>query len=398
MAAPSAAATATPQEIYAANMNARRGLIPGPNTKTVRRIQQIFATTITNYVAGQQLQVYVPPAPVGIITRFIVEATASIGSTATEVQTRVQNGPAALFSNVTYIDTSNLTRINVPSWYLHQLATIRRKKVFNAAYTSDTPSGMGANFTINNSPATTSAVPPAQGSPNYRFFFEVPLAYGNDDLRGAVNANLINATQQLVLTVNPNFYVTSTDTVNVAEAGYQSASGVLGKIGSLSIVVYQEYIDQWGGLPLPVIDLSTQYLLQVSGGYVPVANTDLIVPYANYRSYLSTIVRYNNNGVFNAGSDINYLSVRAANATDLVKYDPYFSAHLTRNHISDDFPPGYYLISHRAKPLFTTQQGNISAVVQASSVGGANSSMTFGYEQLALVTAVSGASQMGSGG
>lgn len=381
----------------AANMAARRMLIPGPNTQTVRRVQQIASVSSSNYVAGQALTFNVAPAPVGIITRFVLEISASIGIGSAETQTRVQNGPASILSNVSYIDTSNLTRINVPSWYLHHLATLRRRRIFNSAYTTDTPTGFGNNYNVNVSPSSLTAAPPANSSPNMRFFVEVPLAYGQDDLRGAVNGNYINATQQLNLTVNPNFFVTSTDTVNIAEAGYQSSSSQLGKIGFIQIIVYQEYIDQWQGLPLPQIDLATQYLLQVSGGYNPVANTDLIVPYANFRSYLSTIMRYNNNGTFNAGSDINYLAVRAANATDIIHYDPYYSAHITRNLINDDPLPGYYYISHRHKPLFTNQYGNISFVAQAGSVGGSNSVMLFGYEQLALMTQIAGAAQNLSG-
>lgn len=380
------------------NLMARRALIPGPNTQTVRRVQQIASVSSALYVAGQALTFNVQPAPVGIITKFVLEISASIGIGNAETQTRVQNGPAAILSNVTYIDTSNLTRINVPSWYLHHLATIRRRHVFNSAYTSDTPTGFGNNYNINTSPASLTTAPPANNAPNLRFFVEVPLAYGMDDLRGAVNGNYINATQQLNLTVNPNFFVTSTDTVNIAEAGYQSSSAQLGKIGFIQIIVYQEYIDQWQGLALPQIDLATQYLLQVTGGYVPVANTDLVIPYANFRSYLSTIIRYNNNGVFNAGTDINYLAVRAANATDLVHYDPYYSAAHTRMQINDDPPAGYYYISHRHKPLFTNQFGNISLIAQASSVGGLNSSMTVGYEQLALMTQIAGAAQNLSGG
>lgn len=384
----------TQNEMLQANLNARRALIPGPNTQTVRRVQEIFSTTKADYVAGQSMTINVQPAPVGIITRFIVEASAIVSNSGgVDVQTRVQNGPYALFSDVSYTDTSNMKRISCPSWYLHHLATMRRRLPFNAAFTTDSTIFKN-NYDVSLSPASVNAV---NAATNMRVFFEVPLAYGPDDLRGAVNGNYINATQQLNLTLNPNFFVTSADTVNIAEAGYQSNGATLGDLTSVTIKVYQEYIDQFAGLDLPMIDLSTQYLLQTSGGYTPVANTDLVVAYANFRSYLSTIVRYNNNGAFNAGSDINYLAIRAANATDLIKVDPYMSAHETRNLIGDDELPGYYMISHRQKPLFTNQYGNISLVVQANSVGGANSNMVFGYEQLALMTAVAGSAQNMSG-
>lgn len=382
------------------NAMARAMLIPGPNTQTVRRVQQISSTTINDYVAGQQRAITIQPAPVGIITRFLVEITATIGNSGgAETQTRVQNGAAAILSNVQYVDTSNQTRINCPGWYLNQLSMIRRNRKMTGAITMDNSGidGIGANYTagISAAPATLTAGPSAA---NFKQFYEIPLAYGSNDLRGAVLAALINATQSLTLTVNPNFFVTSTDTVNVAEAGYQSSSALLGQISSLTMTVYQEYIDQFGNLPLPAIDLATQYLLQATGGYVPVANTDLTIPYANFRMFLSTTVRYNNNGVFNTGSDLNYLAIRTANQSDLIHVDPYVLTLLNRAQVGDDLPAGYYTISHREKPLYTNQYGNLSLVVQANSVGGAASSVTIAYEQLALMNQIGAAQGIASGG
>jgi hypothetical protein len=384
-----------------ANAMARAMLIPGPNTQTVRRMQQIYAQTVTNYVAGQQQQLTIVPAPVGIITKFIVKVEARMGNSGgADTQTRTQNGAAAILSNVQYIDTSNQTRINAPGWYLNQLAMIRRPRKMTGAITMDNSNvdGIGSAYTagISAAPATLTAAAP--GTKNFVQFYEVPLAYSDTDLRGAVLAALINATQQLNVTINPNFFVTSTDTVNLAEAGYQSGNTLLGTIPSITITVYQEYIDQFGNLPLPAIDLGTQYLLQVSGGYVPVANTDLIVPYANFRVFLSTVVRYNNNGVFNTGSDINYLAIRTANQSDLIKADPYTWSLMARVKNGNDLPAGYYMIDHREKPLFTNQFGNLSLVVQANAVGGAASSVAVGYEQLALMNQIPASSAIGSGG
>lgn len=384
------------------NAMARRALIPGPNTQTVRRIQSIGTFTSANYVAGQQLQFLINPAPVGLITRFIIQIQASIGQGNAETQTRVQNAAAAFLSNVQYIDTSNQTRINCTGWYLNQLATLRRRRMFGGAITMDinNVAGMGAAFTAGliAAPSTLTAAPPAANAPNFFMFYEVPLAYGPDDLRGAVLAALINATQSLNLTVNPNFFVTSTDVVNIAEAGYQSSSTQLGKISNLTIKVYQEYIDQFGGLALPQIDLSTQYLLQTTGGYQPVANTDLIIPYANFRLFMSTIFRYNNAGTFNVGSDINFASIRTANQSDLVKLDPYTLTLQNRENVGDDLPAGYYTFNHRHKPLFTNQFGNLSLVIQASSVTSNNSTITVGYEQLALMNQIPASGAIPSGG
>lgn len=401
-AAPSQGSLTDQQKAVLLNAQSRRNLIPGPNSQTVRRTQSIGQFTSANYVAGQNLQFLINPAPVGIITRFILKISASIGQGAAETQTRVQNGAAAFLSNVQYVDTSNQTRINCTGWYLHQLASLRRRRMFAGAITMDinNVAGMGAAFTpgIVAAPATLTAAPPAQNAPNFFMFYEIPLAYGPDDLRGAVLAALINATQSLNLTVNPNFFVTSTDTVNIAEAGYQSSTAQLGRISNLTIQVYQEYIDQFGGLALPQIDLGTQYLLQTTGGYQPVANTDMIIPYANFRLFMSTTFRYNNAGTFNVGSDINYASIRTANQSDLEKLDPYTLTLKNRENIGDDLPAGYYTFNHRHKPLFTNQFGNLSLVVQCGVVTSNLSTITVGYEQLALMNQIPASGAIPSGG
>lgn len=400
MAASAATApTASSQNPVVANAMARAGLIPGPSTQTVRRFQQIAQFTSANYIAGQQLRFTAYPAPAGIITRFLVRVSASVGIGGAETQTRVGVGAAAFFSNVQYVDTSNQTRINVPGWYLNILSTQRRRREYAAALVGDVAGVAGSGDTwggdLISAPATLNAGPPAAGSPNFAMVYELPLAYGHDDLRGGVLANLINASQSIILTVNPNFFAAAGDEVNVAEAAYQSSTAQLGAIGNLTITVYQEYIDQIGGLPLPMIDLATQYLLQTHGGERPVANTDLIIPYSNYRLFLSTIIRYNNSGVFNLGSDMNYIAVRTANGTDLIHVDPYILTLLNREQTGCDLPAGYYAINHRAKPLFTNSFGNISLVIQAGAVTGVNSSVTVGYEQLALMSQVAGAGGIG---
>ena len=384
------------------NRRARNALIPSANSRTVRRTQQIGSVTNATYAAGQQLVIPIIPAPAGIITRFLIKVTASVGIGGAETQTRVQNGAASFFSNVQYIDTSNQTRINCPSWYLNLLSMHRRRRMFGAAATYDISNicGPGAAYTpgIFAAPASLTLVPPANNAPNFAAYFEVPLAYGFDDLRGAVLASFLNATQSLQLTINPNFFVTSTDQVNVAEAAYQSSTAQLGKISYLTVTVYQEYIDQFGGMALPQIDLATQYLLQTSGGFQPTPNVDLTIPYINYRFIMTTLLRYNNSGVFNAGSDINYLAIRTANSTDLERMDPYSWALREREHTGSDMPAGYYMINHRQKPIFTNNYGNVSLVAQMNAVTGINSTVLVGYEQLALTNMAPASGAIPSGG
>jgi hypothetical protein len=108
------------------------------------------------------------------------------------------------------------------------------------------------------------------------------------------------------------------------------------------------------------------------------------LPYANFRSYLSTLVIYDNAGVLNAGTDINYFSLATANAMNLFKYDPFVAQLINgRNKINDDWPLGTYYFDHRAKPLSTLTFGNMQLNVNPSSVG-ANALLLVGYEYFAL--------------
>lgn len=365
-----------------ANFAARQGILPRYGSRTIRRLQQLVPQTSAAYVAGQALTMNFAPAPVGIITRFIVKVSATISQGAAETQTRIATGAAAILGNVTYIDPSNNARVNVPGWYLHALASHRRGRMMAAALSSDINgiAGLGAAFTAGLVAAPATVTTPAALTMNY----EVPLAYGRDNLQGAVLAGTINATQNLSVTINPNFFVTSTDVVNYPDAGYQSSTSQLGRITSVTVTVYQEYIDQIDGLPLPMLDLSTFYLLNTTGGYNPTANVDLAIPYVNGRMFMSTLLRYNNSGNLNAGTDLNYISIRLASTTDLQKADPFIWSLKNREIMGCDMPSGFYMISHRDKPLFTNDYGNLGLVVNASNSIGINSILTVGYEALAL--------------
>jgi hypothetical protein len=58
----------------------------------------------------------------------------------------------------------------------------------------------------------------------------------------------------------------------------------------------------------------------------------------------------------------------------------------------------YYTVNHRAKPLFTNSFGNLSLVINASSVTSINSTISVGYEQLALMNQIPAAGAIASGG
>lgn len=384
---------ASPQQANPADVNmAARNAVLG---SAIKMTQQIFTTTLTGTAAGQVINVQ--PRNVGLITGFIIKVTANVAQSAAETQTLTTLGLANIFSNVTFTDLSNQQRINTTGWHLHLLASARRQSVFGAAFNTDTPNqgtqavpaGFGANWRVIYAASTLTTVVPIS------MYYEIPLAYSDFDLRGAIYASVVSATMNLQLTVNPNFGVgTGADATN---AVYISTTAALPLVTSVVITVYQQYLDQLpmgkNGVILPILDLSTAYLLNNTTVTGLVANQDLPIPYANFRNFMSTIAIYDNAGVLNVGSDVAYFALQSANYTNIFKYDPQTAALFTREIMLDDFPKGCYYFDHRRRPISTVQYGNMSLVVNPSAVT-AGASVLLGYEALALINMVTQAGSL----
>ncbi|MDR3449791.1 MAG: hypothetical protein P4M15_08645 [Alphaproteobacteria bacterium] len=366
------------QQARAANLQARQLIV----SNAVDLVQQIFTTTISNYTAGQAYPVNVPVRNVGLIKRFWVEILANVQQGAAETQTKTTFGGANVLSQVVLTDLNNQTRISTTGWHLHFLATVRRQLAFGAAFTNSDPSGIAANWVLNNTPS------PVTTAQNLRWFYEVPVSYSDTDLSGAIWANVLNATMNLQLVINPNFYVASGS--DPVQAVYQSSSAQLGKINSITITVYQNSLDQLpvdpktGSVILPPLDLQYVYLLNNTNATGLAAGSDQALPYANWRNFLSTFVIYDNAGVLNLGTDVNYLAMQSANFTNIFKLDPFMLSLLTRTKINDDFAAGVYYVDTRNKPINTLQYGNMQLLVNPSAVTGGTSQLLVAYESLAL--------------
>ena len=374
------AAGATQQNISAQNMAARNAVL----ASAITMIQPTFQQTLTTGLIGLVLPIQL--RNVGLQKRIIIELQATIANGGAETQTRTDFGPANFLSNVTLTDLSNQQRVNTTGWHLFSLACARRQLVHGAAYVTDTPCGLGSNYPIMSAPSQFVA---AGGNQTVRMFYEVPLAYSDFDLRGAIYSNVVNATYQIQLTVNPNFFV-ATGADNTL-AVYQSSSAVLGTMSSLTIKIYQVYLDQIpivnGGPVLPALDLSTTYILQNTVVSNITANQDNPIPYPNYRQFMSTMAIYDQNGTRNAATDINQWKLQVANYTNILNIDPFAQTLMTRNLLGDDFVKGMYYFDHRHQPINTNQWGNMELVINPSSAA-ASSTVLLGYEMLALAQQV----------
>lgn len=335
---------------------------------------------------------------VGLVKRLVVRFKATVTAGATSQQNLTPWGLANLVSNVTFFDLGNNQRINTTGWHLTAVATAKRRRVFGAAYTSDTPLGYG---NINNRVMYAPSNIAATVASEIDFQLEIPFVKNDTDLRGAIFADVTQATMQVQITLNPNMFVSSTADPTLAM--YQSAGSDLATLSNLSVQVYQNYLDQLpriGGVPiLPEMDIGTAYLLNNSASGLPVANQDNGAAFVNSRTYESVTFAYDNNGTLNAnGTDLNYVSLQSANFTNIYNLDAKMLGLMCRNAIMDDFPKGMYYLGFQHRPIDTNQYGNMQLVINPSSVGGSGAVILYGWEAFGIIGLVNQGGSIPAGG
>jgi hypothetical protein len=391
-----AAPQMSPQQ---ANMYARDLIVKGMpgQPPAVEMLQQIFTGTFTS---GVNTLVTVPLRNVGLVKRLLVKVTATVTAGAQNL-TLTPLGLQNFWSNVVFTDFDNNQRVNTQGWHLNVVASAKRRRVFGAAYTTDTPNGFGNIYTATETAPTTINATTTGALVHY---LEVPLAYTDHDLRGALWANTTSATAQLQLTANNGMLIASGADPTLAV--YQSAGAAAGTLTTFTVTVYQHYLDQIpkvrsgqnAGAPiLPLLDLSYAYNLLNTAMGLPVANQDNLYAYPNFRQFLSTSAIYDNAGVLNIGTDINYWALQSANFTNIFKYDAITAGLLSRDIFGDDVPKGMYYFDHRRRPIDTQQYGNMTLVINPSSVGGASANVLLGIEALAIRNLVTQAGSLASG-
>lgn len=368
-------------------------------SKALTMTQNIYSATIfppSNPVISNLI-----PRNVGIVKKFVVEVLATLTNTdGAATATLTDTGLANLISNVTFYDLQNNLRINTTGLHLNLLSTVKRRRPFAATGSWNTADGNNLSQMMNVPPALWPVFQaPATilhgAAATVRAVFEIPLAYSDDDLRGAIFANVINTTMSLQITLNTNAFAATGDTT------YAVYSGAPGTFTSAVVNVYQVYLDQLPSDPrtgkylLPQTSLSTVYELKNTNLQAITQNQDFPIPFANFRSFLSAFAVYNNNGTTGRalGTDITYWSLSTANFTNIFKYDPLFNTMLSREIVMADFPAGIYYFSFRKQPIWTTQYGNQQINLNASTVN-AGAYVQVMWEDMALQNTLSGGASL----
>ena len=368
------------------NLAARQAIV----AQSVNMWQPIYTATLTGTVKGQV--VTVPFRYAGLIKRFLIKITGTIAQSAAETLTKTKFANANVLSNITLTDLNNNVRINTTGWHLHFLASARRQSVFGQAVTGDSSAAMNNVFNPMPLPSPVTTVQ------NFAMYYEVPVTYGDLDLRGGIYAAVVNATGQLQFTINPNF-VGATGTDETSAVYLSSTASAAATPASVVVTVYQNYLDQ---LPrdsnrktiLPLLDLAIAYDIKNTVVTALSVSNDNPISYANFRDFLSTIAIYDNQAL-NAGTDINAWRLRSANYTTLMDLDPITVALMGgRWNMSDDFPAGTYYFDHRAKPISTINYGNMQLIINPSNVAGAASQVLIGWEALAYMNEITDAGSL----
>lgn len=396
--------SANSQQMSPAQINAQaRALI---NALAVPREQQIssvgYTASGTANLSGSQPVANIQPRMVGLIRGFIVKLAATITNGSAVQIDLTDLGPSNLLSQIQFQDLQNNTRIQTTGWHLAALNTAKQRRPYSTSLVRvtgfDYPINYGANMAGQISgPATI----PAGGSAVVTMWWYVPLAYSEKDLRGAVYANVVNATMQLNLTFNTQPVVDfGADATLAVYQGDVAGSTALAVISAATVTVYQDYLDQLPtgqqGVILPPLDLATIYDIKNTLLTSIVANQDFPVQYANFRDFLSTFAIYVNTaagGIRGNGLDINWFALQSANFTNLWKRNPDRIAQMVRNTLQVDPPPGMYYFSSRERPISTQQYGNMELVLNAATAG-TGAYLLMGFESFAMLNNVVGAGSL----
>jgi hypothetical protein len=333
--------------------------------------------------------------PVGLVKRFIIEVSMQVNAPAGNALNLSPFGAQMVLNPVILYDLSNYTRINTPSWHLVMVSSAKRRRPWLSTMTITNPIGFGNNVPfVGQAPAVIAA----NGNGLVKAFFEVPIAYNDDDLRGAIYASVTQATMLLQFTINPLFF--STAGGDAIQSVYAvPAAGAAGTLSNVTFRIYQNYLDKLpmaqskeGALVpiLPQDDISRAVLMNNSTWTTIFVNTDVAIPFVNSREFQSLVLIYDNNGQNNPGTDINYLAIFSANLTPLDKVDPILHAMRTRTMLGADPPAGEYYWDFRRRPIDTNQAGNTQAIINPSTVN-ANAAFFLGFESIAQLGLVNAA-------
>lgn len=381
---------------YAANDYARARIIAEamPMENTLPPVAVQGNVTVSNNI------VTIQPRLVGLLCGLLVEVDCTFTNSGANAGARTDLGALNIVERFQFTDLSNQVRHSTKGAHIGLLNSCKMGSWFGGAVAPNLPYNVGNVNTVSELNANIAS---GGGTRTGRVFYYIPIAYNMlSDLRGAIWANVTNAQYQLQITLNANGGAIATDPNDKIYTGLVAATDLV--MSNATIKVTQIYYDQLpkdgNGAPLlPWIDLSWNYCLNDTVWTGLTANNENAYPYANYKTFLSTLVRYDNNGTFNLGTDISYWALKYANTTIQWQKNPKTIFNAVRNQIGFDLPPAFYYFDHRTFPIATANFGNADLVVYPTTVTSGTGSFNWvGYEYMQPNATMRNATSLPSGG
>lgn len=387
MKATAAPATNGQPSAYQTNQRIRQMLLQ----QSIERMIPLAAIPLNAAQAAGTASVQIQPQPVGLLKKFIVEITGTANNTdGANVANISDIGLANLIAQIAFVDTQSYTRIQTTGWHLDFLFRAKHRTGASRSLLSTAiiDSGVfGNNFAELVAPTGFAHAT----SQNFRMVFELPIAYSDEDLRGACYLGTLNSPSQLNITLTQNPFAAAG-----ADSTQSCWKGAAGNISNVSIQIYQVFLDQIprtkAGPVLPMLDLSTVYELKNTTNQQPFqAGQDNPLSYGNLRRFMSTFLIYNHDPSADAGraggTDLNYFEIQSANFTNFWKKFPLQVAREARVLTYTDLPLGCYYFSHRKKAINTLTYGNMQLITNPITAA-AGAYALVGWEDFSTINAL----------
>lgn len=362
--------TAASQNPVAANAAARANLL-AYGARYVRKLQSVNATSGL---------IQIPLDRVGITTGISLHVSATINNTGAGALVPSILGPFNLLQNISYTDfggTQHTVNLNGAQLEIHNAAREGR-----IPYLSPSLQLPGLGSSISGLVETGGAV----GNSTLQFFLDLPLAIHEDvDLTGAV----------LSQTGQGNHYVQAQIAASLigADAVLSPFASGTATLTNVQITAYQRYLmpPAFTSQFIPSLDLTTVYGYQTEQDLTTIATgADHYCYWPNARNILSALHVFDNGGVLNPGSDLNYVKLFANSNTLMKEYSPPMFLANQRKVFGADLFPGFYYLGNRRQPIVVNQIGQVATIFNPSAAS-AGSSFYNSYE----VTYPSGAALPG---
>jgi hypothetical protein len=356
-------------DAYTANLYARQNLLRSGIAMT-KRLQVVTAAAL-----GARMRI--PLQRMGIMTGVTLHFTIPV--TLATFDSVSQLAPFNIAQQVTYTDFAGVNRTKTNGFQLWCAQCFKQSDLIGAIPSQASVAGGAVPaYNYNNNIFN---LPAANGAGSINFSLYVPMAYDPaSDLTGAVLTQT-NVGEHYIDVQLPN----SLSGADPYAFPYGAATGVtLGGAG-VQIQAFQHYIQPQSMTAdqIPVIDLSTIYGFE--GGYQSSANISAnqakFIDLPNNRSILSTLVQYEEAGVFVANeANVSGVTLLANSNTNFREMTPRLVREQMRNMVNADMPSSTYYIGSRFQPILTQLYANVQVKMDVTSANAGVTQMVSQYE------------------